>query len=321
MSRYGSVAISGPTSLVTRIVQGAEPGDLQDRANAAIASLPAGYVVVGLTLAGAGDGATFTVTVEAGLAQDATGGFLSPPTVTCFLASEAEALLLARQPAGPQVGGVFADTQVAGASKGTRFMGMVVNGSVAGGAAPLPIVAVDGSDTTPGFLANKLVPGANVAFSVLSPGGNEQLLVDVFPLVHQAFFGQGFPAINVLVPGNSGTAVVHSLPFTPTGSFILWMMRFIGNVQGTIPAGVGGAELQPIVGGVFQPNGEGIHQYSDTELSTLANNTVEAWGVTAVTPGTPITLDAQCRHNAAGGSAACVYRVTTVQVFAMDIGT
>jgi hypothetical protein len=320
MSRYGSVTISSPTSVVTRIVQSAEPGDLQDRTNAAISSLPAGYIVVGLTLAGAGDGHTFTVTVEAGLAQDATGGFLSPPAVTCFLASEAEALLLARQPAGPQVGGVFADTQVAGASKGTRFMGMVVNGSVAGGAAPLPIVAVDGSDTTPGFLTSKLAPGANVSFTVLNPGGNEQLLVDAASLTHQAFFGQGFPAINSLVPGNNGTATVHSLPFIPTGPFIFWMMRFIGNVQGVIPVGSGGAELQPFVNGVFQPNGQGVHQYSDTEPSTLANNTVEAWGVAAVVPNALINLDAQCVHHAAGGSAACIYRVTTVQVFAMDLG-
>ena len=133
MSTYGSVAITGPASRISRIVQSAEPDDLAARANAAIAALPAGYIVVALALAGAGDGHTFTVTIEAGAPADTTGGFqAAPPVITCFLASEQSALLLSRASAGPAAG-TFADTQVAGASKGTRFMGMVVEGELEAG--------------------------------------------------------------------------------------------------------------------------------------------------------------------------------------------
>jgi len=131
MSRYGSVAITSPASVLTRIVESADPVDLQGRVNAAISGLPGGYVVVNLTLAGAGNGGLFTVTIEAGAAADVTGGFTSPPSVTCFLASEAEALEILARAAVP-TSGSLADTQVAGSSLGTPFMGMTVRGAVAG---------------------------------------------------------------------------------------------------------------------------------------------------------------------------------------------
>jgi len=132
MSRYGSVTISGPTSLITRVVESADPSDLQVLAGAAISALPAGYIVTNITLAGAGDGHMFTVTIDAGLAADVTGGFASPPTVECFLGSDASALARARVLASP-LSGVFADTQIAGASKGQRVMGIVVKGVLVGG--------------------------------------------------------------------------------------------------------------------------------------------------------------------------------------------
>ena len=130
MSRYGSVTISGPSSRISRIVENSDPGALQSLINAAIAGLPGGYVVVGITLAGAGQGPTFTVTVEAGAAADVSGGFLSPPSVTCFIGSDAEALQAQRAAAGP-ASGDFADSLFAGASNGTRFMALVVKGSLA----------------------------------------------------------------------------------------------------------------------------------------------------------------------------------------------
>ncbi len=130
MSRYGSIAVTSPSSVLTRIVESSEPADLQARVNAAIAALPGGSVVTALTLAGAGDGALFTVTIEAGAAADVTGGFASPPSVTCFLGANAESMLVAH---GVVSNGAFADAQVAGASKGTRFMGMLVKGTVVGG--------------------------------------------------------------------------------------------------------------------------------------------------------------------------------------------
>jgi hypothetical protein len=130
MSRYGSVTISGPSSRISRIVENADPGALQSLTNDAIAGLPGGYVVVGITLAGAGQGPTFTVTIEAGAAADVSGGFLSPPSVTCFTGSDAEALQAQRAAAGP-TSGDFADSLFAGASNGQRFMALVVKGSLA----------------------------------------------------------------------------------------------------------------------------------------------------------------------------------------------
>lgn len=224
MSRYGSVTIASDASLITRVVQSAEPDDLSARANAAIAALPAGYVVVGLTLAGAGDGATFTVTVEAGLAQDVVGGFTDPPVVTCFLASEAGALLLARQPAGPQVGGVFADTQLAGASKGTRFMGMVVDGEIAAGSASLPFSRVvyvdpdtitpapsqDGSDEAPyaSIQAALTAHAADTALGIIFVGGTDSVPATV-------------PGTMVLQITGSGAANPYIASLTSNGSLVL----------------------------------------------------------------------------------------------------
>lgn len=39
-------------------------------------------------------------------------------------------------------------------------------------------VYVDGADTTKDFLAQKLAPGVGISFTVLNPGGNEQLRID-----------------------------------------------------------------------------------------------------------------------------------------------
>jgi len=130
MSRYGSVAITGPTSLITRVVESADPDDLQARVLAALAALPVGYVVIDVTLAGSGFGQLFTVTIAAGATADVTGGFAAPPDVNCFLASDADALAIASGVALPTTGTV-SDLQVAGASNGNRFMGMYVNGELA----------------------------------------------------------------------------------------------------------------------------------------------------------------------------------------------
>jgi hypothetical protein len=129
MSRYGSVVVTGATSLISRSVESSEPTDLEARVNAALTALPANYVVIGITLAGAGDGVAFTVTIEAGLSADVSGGFATPPSVRCYAASEAEALSVAESHARPTSGRV-SDVQVAGASKGQLFMGMIVSGLV-----------------------------------------------------------------------------------------------------------------------------------------------------------------------------------------------
>ncbi len=131
MSRFGSVTISGPASLLTRVVENSDPTALASLVNGAIAVLPPGYVVVGLTLAGAGDGNAFTVTIEAGAAADVIGGFTSPPAVTCFIGSNAEVLRLTAEAVLPS-SGTLADVQIAGSSKGALFMGLVTVGVVVG---------------------------------------------------------------------------------------------------------------------------------------------------------------------------------------------
>jgi hypothetical protein len=156
VSRYGSVA-AGAT-ITTRTVQSARPDDLGTRVNQAldeIAALPNMQVIASMTLAGAGDGHTFTVTIEAAAMADVEGGLTPGATgVLCYMASQAEALTAAREaltlPADP-----LADVQVAGSSGGTRFMGLLAFGVIQGGSGggcltPLfRVLYVDGQTTTP----------------------------------------------------------------------------------------------------------------------------------------------------------------------------
>ncbi len=155
MSRYGSVVLTGPGSLVVDVVENSDAAELETRVNAAISALPSGYVVVGLTLAGAGAGFPFTVTIEAGAEADVTDGFLSPPTVRCYLASSAEELRRALVGATPATG-TIADVQSVGASDGTRFMGMIVLGPVAstGGTGPTGTTGPTGATGPTGQTGN-----------------------------------------------------------------------------------------------------------------------------------------------------------------------
>jgi len=63
-------------------------------------------------------------------------------------------------------------------------------------------VAASPTDTTPGTLTDKLVAGTNVAFTLLNPGGNEQLKIDALGTVSSTEF-----AVN---PATTGTIVVAS---------------------------------------------------------------------------------------------------------------
>jgi len=153
MTRYGSVVISSLSSRISRIVESSDPDDLAALANAAVTALPSGYVVVEITLAGAGQGPTFTISIEAGLAADVVGGFITPPVLRCFAASNAEALTSLRPAAGPPVGQIYADTQYAGASNGQRFMALVVQGpvvSASGTVGPTGATGAAGSATNTG---------------------------------------------------------------------------------------------------------------------------------------------------------------------------
>jgi hypothetical protein len=52
-------------------------------------------------------------------------------------------------------------------------------GGGSGSTAPGAKVSINGADTTSGFLASKLVAGASIALTVLNPGGNESLRIDL----------------------------------------------------------------------------------------------------------------------------------------------
>jgi hypothetical protein len=132
VSTYGNVTITNAASLVTSVVEAADANILESLTNAALAAVPPGYTVVGVTLAGAGDGGEFTVTIEAGAAADTSGGFVGLPSVRCYSASSAEELVRVENEARP-TSGIVADVQVAGASKGQVFMGMFVVGTILGG--------------------------------------------------------------------------------------------------------------------------------------------------------------------------------------------
>jgi hypothetical protein len=176
MSNYGAVKINSAASLITKVVQSAEAPDLQDKVTAAIAAIPATHAVIGITLAGAGDGHTFTVTIEAGKITDLiSGGFTAaPPTVSCYLASDAEQLAIVEATATP-TSGIVSDVQVAGSSKGTRFMGLITQGAISTGGIEDHKVIVDMADGTPDFLFPKLKAGPGITLAVVGPVANEQV--------------------------------------------------------------------------------------------------------------------------------------------------
>jgi len=139
MSQYGSIGLLSAANTV--FVESADPEDLQARVIAELAAIDDSLAITAITLAGGGDGHTFVVAIESGPLTDAFGGLpgTSLPVigtvVRCYLAGTAEELSRAQAEAGvpdPVVAGqltipyALADVQLAGSSKGTRFMGMSV---------------------------------------------------------------------------------------------------------------------------------------------------------------------------------------------------
>lgn len=131
MSRYGSATITGPASVITRVIEGSTPDSLQAGTDAAIAALPVGYVIIDITLAGSGHGRRWTVTIEAAAPADVIGGFAAPPSVSFYIGVNVPSVLAARALVAP-VSGTLADSQIAGASNGDLYMGMLVQGELAG---------------------------------------------------------------------------------------------------------------------------------------------------------------------------------------------
>lgn len=62
-------------------------------------------------------------------------------------------------------------------------------GGGGGSGAPGAKVSVDGSDTTSDYLVNKLVVGAGLSTTILNPGGNEQLRINVLTAFDITAFG------------------------------------------------------------------------------------------------------------------------------------
>lgn len=124
------------SAISTMIVQSADPADLARRVNAFIASLNAQTTAItGLTLAGAGDGYTFVVLIDTALIANVQSGtpLLASPAseVRCYAGGDAQELLVARSavvvpPPVSNIALLLVDDQIAGAAKGTRFMGMGV---------------------------------------------------------------------------------------------------------------------------------------------------------------------------------------------------
>src|SRR4029077_9014257 len=131
MATFGPITVTGAASTLGEVVESSDPDDLARRANLALASIPSGYKVVTVELAGAGLGSVFTITIEAGRTADVTGGFSVAPTVRCFIGANADDLLRAFRAAAP-VTGTIAAVDVAGSSNGQVFMGMFVVGVPSG---------------------------------------------------------------------------------------------------------------------------------------------------------------------------------------------
>lgn len=126
MSRFGT--ITNPATESVAFVESADPADLAARVNAALVDIFAAQparAIAALTLAGGGDGHTFTVLIQSALATDVAGGITtSTARVACYMASESEALDVARR--ALTIAAFVADEQIAGAAKGTHFMGLVL---------------------------------------------------------------------------------------------------------------------------------------------------------------------------------------------------
>ena len=130
MTTFG--IIPDPTVATFKSIQSADPVDLQTQVNAYLASLGSN-LVMSIVLAGGGDGFMFVVDIESVPVTVLGGGGLiaSGVAVRCFLAGTSEELARAKTAAGvpPPVSSIAysaLDEQLAGASKGQRFMGMTV---------------------------------------------------------------------------------------------------------------------------------------------------------------------------------------------------
>jgi hypothetical protein len=135
MSRYGTVLDA--TNLKTVYLESSDPLDLETKVNLAIQTIGAmdtPQLIADVTLAGAGDGFSFIVCIEYAPLTAMDGGLLAVGTfVFMYLAATAQELAVKRAALFPApLTDSVVDSQLAGSSQGTRFMGMVVTGLQSG---------------------------------------------------------------------------------------------------------------------------------------------------------------------------------------------
>jgi len=132
MTSFGTLSPAA-TSAASVFVESALPADLAARATTAIAAIANTRLITAINLAGGGDGHTFVVEIESALIADVTTGGLVPSStqVQCYMAAQSEALALARSRVSVPSNRSILDEQLAGASQGTRFMGLIVETTAA----------------------------------------------------------------------------------------------------------------------------------------------------------------------------------------------
>jgi hypothetical protein len=186
---------------------------------------------------------------------------------------------IARAAAGP-TSGPFADTQVAGSSKGTRFMGLVVTGDVVaggGGAAAAPwtvLKIVDVGTTVP-------VPQQNGSADF--PYGTIQAAVDAGAT--RLMLVGGPSAENVVVPGGELMITVADFMALPPA---------IASITFSAP-GIFLAQLVGRIGSITMPNGSGVGALNCQNIGTItlgdgAGASLEGTSVTTFVAGDSCSL-------------------------------
>ncbi len=143
MTTFGSAPLS--SIVATRFVEATEASEMQRLLAAELADIDANVDgnITGVNLAGAGDGYTFVTEIDVSNDPSGTAYEAASMRLGCYSASSAEELARARVPVvaamlaeAPPVQGQeldIVDEQIVGASKGTRFMGLIVGVWTGGG--------------------------------------------------------------------------------------------------------------------------------------------------------------------------------------------
>lgn len=131
--QYATAELSTVTST---FVEDAEAVGMAERLNVILQAASGGNSILALSLAGGGDGHTFVTSVERSPSPLIGVSLDEDNLIGCYLAASEEELgvakaacvaaMLASTPPSQGLTLRIVDEQLAGASKGTRFMGMLV---------------------------------------------------------------------------------------------------------------------------------------------------------------------------------------------------